>query len=86
SYIHWENGRDISKIEEQVEGQPNLLNEANKRIFEMMQPDTPDAQKIGGILAIDEIEIATLSRFTNYLKLVLPCNDQQIMILASKAL
>ncbi|CAJ0831102.1 7876_t:CDS:2, partial [Entrophospora sp. SA101] len=74
-----------------VEGQPNLLNEANKRIFEMMQPDTPDAQKIGGILAIDilirdEIEIATLSRFTNYLKLVLPCNDQQIMILASKAL
>ncbi|CAG8530152.1 16586_t:CDS:10 [Funneliformis mosseae] len=33
-----------------VEGQPNLLNEANKRIFEMMQGDTPD--KIGGIIAI----------------------------------
>ncbi|EXX76507.1 Tor2p [Rhizophagus irregularis DAOM 197198w] len=72
-----------------VEGQPNLLNEANKRIFELMQGDTPD--KIGGILAIDSlinnnIETTTLSRFTNYLKMVLPSGDQQIMILASKAL
>ncbi|CAI2178216.1 17365_t:CDS:10 [Funneliformis geosporum] len=72
-----------------VEGQPNLLNEANKRIFEMMQGDTPD--KIGGIIAIDSlinnnIETTTLSRFTNYLKMVLPSGDQQIMILASKAL
>lgn len=74
-----------------VEGQPNLLNEANKRIFEMMQGDTPDSHKIGGILAIDSlinnnIETTTLSRFTNYLKMVLPSGDQQIMILASKAL
>ncbi|CAG8613721.1 7932_t:CDS:2 [Scutellospora calospora] len=35
-----------------VEGRPSLLNEANKRIFEMMQGDTPDFHKIGGILAI----------------------------------
>ncbi|CAH1757738.1 9252_t:CDS:10 [Entrophospora sp. SA101] len=74
-----------------VEGQSNLLNEANRCIFEMMQPDTPDAQKIGGILAIDalinnNIETTTLSRFTNYLKMVLLCGDQQIMTFASKAL
>ncbi|CAG8652930.1 1155_t:CDS:2, partial [Paraglomus brasilianum] len=31
-------------------GQPNILNEAKKPIFEMMQGDTSD--KIGGILAI----------------------------------
>ena len=42
--------KPILYILTQVEGQPNLLNEANKRIFEMMQGDTPD--KIGGILAI----------------------------------
>ncbi|CAG8552522.1 7121_t:CDS:10 [Diversispora eburnea] len=74
-----------------VEGQPNLLNEVNKRIFEMMQGDTPDSHKIGGIFAIDalinnNIETTTLSRFTNYLKMVLPNSDQQIMILAAKAL
>ncbi|CAJ0764490.1 6836_t:CDS:2, partial [Entrophospora sp. SA101] len=76
-----------------VEGQSNLLNEANRCIFEMMQPDTPDAQKIGGILAIgryalinNNIETTTLSRFTNYLKMVLLCGDQQIMTFASKAL
>ncbi|CAG8528851.1 8861_t:CDS:10, partial [Acaulospora morrowiae] len=74
-----------------VEGQPNLLNEANKRIFEMMQGDTPDSHKIGGILAIDSlinnnIETTTLSRFTNYLKMVLPSGDPEIMKLASRAL
>ena len=39
----------------QVEGQPNILNEANKPIFEMMQGDTSD--KIGGILAIGIVYI-----------------------------
>lgn len=34
----------------------------------------------------NNIETTTLSRFTNYLKMVLPSGDQQIMILASKAL
>ncbi|CAG8465028.1 34810_t:CDS:10, partial [Racocetra persica] len=69
-----------------VEGQSNLLNEANKRIFEMMQGDTPDSHKIGDSLINNNIETTTLSRFTNYLKMVLPSGDQQIMILASKAL
>ncbi|KAG9294210.1 hypothetical protein G9A89_021569 [Geosiphon pyriformis] len=72
-----------------VDGQPNVLNEANKRIFEMMQGDVAD--KIGGINAIDalinnNIETTTLARFTNYLKMVLPSADPQVMILAAKAL
>ena len=64
-------------------------NEINKRIFELIQsPESND--KIGGITAIDSLIDVTdeekITRFANYLRIVLPGTDPVITLLASKAL
>jgi len=58
-------------------GQPNILNEAKKPIFEMMQGDTSD--KIGGILAIGIVYICHHQKidtdvYGTFLKQLLLCH------------
>ncbi|KAK9379012.1 armadillo-type protein [Kockiozyma suomiensis] len=68
-------------------------NDVNRRIFELIHStDTND--KFGGIAAIDRLidfdgteENATkISRFANYLRIVIPSNDVEAMRVAAKAL
>ncbi|KAJ3103710.1 phosphatidylinositol kinase- protein kinase tor1 [Phlyctochytrium bullatum] len=69
-----------------------FMNDINRRIFDLINSsDTSD--KIGGIVAIDNLidfdgeeNTSKITRFANYLRLVLPGNDPQSSILASKAL
>ncbi|GAO47492.1 hypothetical protein G7K_1698-t1 [Saitoella complicata NRRL Y-17804] len=67
-------------------------NDINRRIFELIHSNDVN-EKIGGILAIDRLidyegeeNTTKITRFANYLRIVLPGNDTQAMILASKAL
>ncbi|KAJ3215347.1 phosphatidylinositol kinase- protein kinase tor1 [Dinochytrium kinnereticum] len=69
-----------------------FMNDINRRIFDLINSsDTSD--KIGGIVAIDNLidfdgeeNTTKITRFANYLRIVLPGNDPQISILAAKAL
>ena len=73
-----------------VEQYTRLSNEINKRIFELCS--NPGEGQRAGILAIDALidlnadENTQLTRFANYLRFLLPSNDVQTMIAASKAL
>ncbi|ORY80056.1 PtdIns-3-kinase tor2 [Protomyces lactucae-debilis] len=67
-------------------------NEINKKIFELIHSHD-NHEKLGAIVAIDRlIEFESedgntkITRFANYLRIVLPGNDQQAMTLAAKAL
>jgi serine/threonine-protein kinase mTOR len=66
-----------------------LNNDINKRIFELCSSAD---DKLGGVMAIDALidlnaeENTKLTRFTNYLRRVLPTNDVPTMIAAAKAL
>ena len=66
-----------------------LNNDINKRIFELCSSSD---DKLGGVMAIEALidlnaeENTKLTRFANYLRLVLPTNDVTTMIAASKAL
>ena len=66
-----------------------LNNDINRRIFELCSSSD---DKLGGIMAIEALidlnaeENTKLTRFANYLRLVLPSNDVPTMIAASKAL
>lgn len=66
-----------------------LNNDINKRIFELCSSSD---DKLGGITAIEALidlnaeENTKLTRFANYLRLVLPSNDVPTMIAAAKAL
>src|SRR5438876_1186552 len=66
-----------------------LNNDINKRIFELCSSSD---DKLGGVMAIEALidlnaeENTKLTRFANYLRLVLPTNDVPTMIAASKAL
>jgi len=66
-----------------------LNNDINKRIFELCSSAD---DKLGGVMAIEALidlnaeENTKLTRFANYLRLVLPTNDVPTMVAAAKAL
>ena len=66
-----------------------LNNDINKRIFELCSSSD---DKLSGVLAIEALidlnaeESTKLTRFANYLRLVLPTNDVPTMNAAAKAL
>lgn len=66
-----------------------LNNDINRRIFELCSSSD---DKLGGIMAIEALidlnaeENTKLTRFANYLRLVLPSNDVPTMMAAAKAL
>ncbi|KAK9241824.1 armadillo-type protein [Lipomyces tetrasporus] len=68
-------------------------NDVNRRIFELIH-STDTYDKLGGITAIDKLidfdgteENATkITRFANYLRIVIPSNDVDAMRIAAKAL
>ncbi|KAI9091315.1 armadillo-type protein [Phlyctochytrium arcticum] len=69
-----------------------FINDVNRRIFELIH-STDNNDKIGGILAIDKLiefdgeeNTTKVTRFANYLRIVLPGTDPQITVLATKAL
>ena len=69
-----------------------FINDVNRRIFELVNGSEAN-DKIGGIMAINELididgedNTSKVTRFANYLRIVLPGTDQQIAVLASKAL
>ncbi|KAJ3290058.1 phosphatidylinositol kinase- protein kinase tor1 [Borealophlyctis nickersoniae] len=69
-----------------------FVNDLNRRIFELIHSNDNN-DKIGGILAIDKLidfdgeeNTTKITRFANYLRIVLPGNDPQITVLAAKAL
>ena len=71
-----------------------FINDVNRRIFDLIH-STEQADKISGILAIDRLidfdgeENSTkVTRFANYLRVVLPGNadDSMTTLLASKTL
>jgi FKBP12-rapamycin complex-associated protein len=64
----------------------------NRRIFDLVKSEEPH-EKLGGIFAMDALvdveceESPTfITRFANYLRLILPCNNVSTMIMASKVL
>ncbi|TPX38402.1 hypothetical protein SeMB42_g06762 [Synchytrium endobioticum] len=84
----------VVAVSREVSGETfsKFMNDVNRRIFELIQSnDLHD--KIGGILAIDSLidfegedNTTKITRFANYLRLVLPGTDPQIAVLAAKAL
>ncbi|KXS11006.1 FAT-domain-containing protein [Gonapodya prolifera JEL478] len=69
-----------------------FMNDVNRRIFELVHSQDNE-EKIGGIIAIDKLidfdgeeNTVKITRFANYLRIVLPGSDPQTMVLASKAL
>jgi FKBP12-rapamycin complex-associated protein len=68
-------------------------NEVNKKIFEMIHSNDPN-DKIGGILAIDRLidldsgeeNNTKVTRFANYLRILLPGIEPQISVLAARTL
>lgn len=78
----------------ELSGEPfiRLSNDINKRIFELIHAQDSN-ERIGGIMAIERLidvdteeDTTKITRFANYLRIVLPSNDVQAMVLASKAL
>ncbi|KAJ3037894.1 phosphatidylinositol kinase- protein kinase tor1 [Rhizophlyctis rosea] len=75
-----------------IDGSTKFINDVNRRIFELIH-STDNNDKIGGILAIDKLidfdgeeNTTKVTRFANYLRIVLPGADPQITILAARAL
>ncbi|KAI8813143.1 armadillo-type protein [Cladochytrium replicatum] len=74
-----------------TEGFSKFMNDVYRRIFELISSNDIN-DKIGGILAIDRLidlefeDGIKVTRFSNYLRTVLPGTDPQITVLASKAL
>ena len=69
-----------------------FVTELNKRIFDLIKSEEPH-EKLGGIFAMDALidveceESPTfITRFANYLRLILPCNNVATMIMGSKVL
>ncbi|RKO94116.1 armadillo-type protein, partial [Blyttiomyces helicus] len=84
----------VIAVSREVSGESftKFVNDVNKRIFELIHSND-NIDKIGGILAIDRLidfdgeeNTTTVTRFANYLRIVLPGNDPQISVLAAKAL
>ena len=69
-----------------------FIQELNARIFTLIKSEEPH-EKLGGIFAMDALvdveceESPTfITRFANYLRLILPCNNVATMIMAAKVL
>jgi hypothetical protein len=69
-----------------------FITELNRRIFDLVKSEDPHEQ-LGGIFAMDALvdveceESPTLiTRFANYLRLILPCNNVPTMVMASRVL
>lgn len=84
----------VISVSREISGEnfTKFINDVNRRIFALIQSNDND-EKIGGILAIDKLidfdgeeNTTKITRFANYLRFVLPGNDLQTMVLASKAL
>ncbi|ORY05502.1 FAT-domain-containing protein [Neocallimastix californiae] len=84
----------VISVSREISGEnfTKFINDVNRRIFALIQSNDND-EKIGGILAIDSLidfdgeeNTTKITRFANYLRFVLPGNDLQTMVLASKAL
>lgn len=84
----------VISVSREISGEnfTKFINDINRRIFALIQSNDND-EKIGGILAIDKLidfdgeeNTTKITRFANYLRFVLPGNDIQTMVLASKAL
>ncbi|KTW30812.1 hypothetical protein T552_00524 [Pneumocystis carinii B80] len=67
-------------------------NDINRRIYELVHSND-SYERLSGVIVIDKLidydgeeNTVKITRFANYLRIVLPGNDTQIMILASKAL
>ncbi len=69
-----------------------FITELNRRIFDLVKSEDPHEQ-LGGIFAMDALvdveceESPTfITRFANYLRLILPCNNVPTMVMASRVL
>ncbi|CCJ30549.1 unnamed protein product [Pneumocystis jirovecii] len=67
-------------------------NDINRRIYELVHSND-NYEKLSGVIAIDKLidydgeeNTVKITRFANYLRIVLQGNDTQTMVLASKAL
>ncbi|KAI8836345.1 armadillo-type protein [Chytridium lagenaria] len=84
----WKTGRaydTVVNVSREISGDhfTKFMNDINRRIFDLINSsDTSD--KIGGIVAIENT--TKITRFANYLRIVLPGTDPQISVLAAKAL
>lgn len=83
------NGFALEGNSEQV---AKLMNEVNRKIFELVH-SSENNEKIGGILAIERLmdfegedNTTTITRFANYLRIVLTVNDAHVALSASRAL
>ena len=69
-----------------------FINDLNRKIFELIHGNDSEEKKCGILIINELIDIDTedntvkLTRFCNYLRMVLPCNDIQVMELAAKAM
>ncbi|KAJ3291491.1 phosphatidylinositol kinase- protein kinase tor1 [Rhizoclosmatium sp. JEL0117] len=85
----------VSAYAREVSGEPFskfMQQDVNKRIFELIHSSEVN-HKMAGILIIDSLidfqgeeNTIKITRFANYLRIVLPGSDPQISILAAKAL
>lgn len=84
----------VSTVSRELSGEnfTKFINDVNRRIFELVNSNDYH-EKIGGIMAIDELididgedNTTKITRFANYLRIVLPGIDPQVSVLASKAL
>jgi len=84
----------VSAVSRELSGEnfTKFINDINRRIFELVNSNDYH-DKLGGILAIDELididgedNTTKISRFANYLRIVLPGIDPQVSALAAKAL
>lgn len=84
----------VSTVSRELSGEnfTKFINDVNRRIFELVN-STDYHEKIGGIMAIDELididgedNTTKITRFANYLRIVLPGIDPQVSALAAKAL
>ena len=69
-----------------------LMHEINRRISELIN-STDMYEKLGGIEAVDQLidvecedKAMLVTRFANFLRMILPSNEQQIMVKAARAL
>eukprot|EP00835_Amoeboradix_gromovi_P000423 NODE_15_length_42055_cov_0.634117.p1 type:complete len:2332 gc:universal NODE_15_length_42055_cov_0.634117:8372-15367(+) len=69
-----------------------FINELNRKIFELIHGNDSEEKKCGIFVIIELIDLDTedntvkLTRFCNYLRMVLPSNDIQVMEYAAKAM
>ncbi|KAL1921057.1 uncharacterized protein VTP21DRAFT_11692 [Calcarisporiella thermophila] len=77
--------------ESSTEGYVKFTNDINSRVFNLI--NSPDVQdKIAGVVAIDKLlefcddNSSMVTRFANYLRMVVPSNDPQLMQIGAKTI